>query len=65
MTFKDLCNFIENKMRMSQIYQPLLIRSLIDSDGKATIRQLATKFNDIKNPRGGVRGVIITSGISA
>lgn len=47
MTFKDLCNFIENKMRMSQIYQPLLIRSLIDSDGKATIRQLATIFNSL------------------
>lgn len=47
MTFEDLCNFIENKMRMSQIYQPLLIRSLIDSDGKATIRQLATIFNSL------------------
>lgn len=47
MNFNDLCDFIENEMRMSQIYQPLLIRSLVDSDGKATIRQLATIFSSL------------------
>jgi diadenosine tetraphosphate (Ap4A) HIT family hydrolase len=31
-------------MRMSHIYQPLLIKSLIDSGGISTIRQLATNF---------------------
>ena len=44
MTFNQLIDFIENRMRMSHIYQPLLIRSLIDAGGSATIRQLAQAF---------------------
>ena len=44
MTFKDLIDFLENKMSMSHIYQPLLIRSLVDSGGSATLRQLANNF---------------------
>lgn len=35
MTFTDLIDFIENKMTMSHIYQPLLIRSLVDAGGTA------------------------------
>ena len=31
-------------MSMSHIYQPLLIRSLIDAGGSATVRQLAHNF---------------------
>jgi len=41
MTYEDLVDFLDHKMRMSQIYQPLLIRSLVDAGGSATIRQLA------------------------
>ena len=44
MRFEDLIEFLESGMRMSHIYQPLLIRSLIDSGGIATIRQLALAF---------------------
>ena len=44
MTFDMLCEFIDSKMRMSHIYQPLLIKSLIESDGTATLRQLAHSF---------------------
>jgi diadenosine tetraphosphate (Ap4A) HIT family hydrolase len=44
MTYKNLIDFLENRMSMSHIYQPLLIRSLIDAGGSATIRQLAHKF---------------------
>lgn len=44
MTFDDLKDFIHHRMRMSHIYQPLLIRTLLDSGGSATIRQLATSF---------------------
>lgn len=44
MKFNDLVDFIENKMRMSHIYQPLLIRTLVDAGGVATIRQLAQSF---------------------
>jgi ATP adenylyltransferase len=43
-TFDQLIDFIENRMRMSHIYQPLLIRSLVDSGGSATVRQLAQAF---------------------
>ena len=38
---QELLNFIRNKMRMSHIYQPVVIRSLLDSGNVATVRQLA------------------------
>ena len=44
MTFEDLIDFLEHRMNMSHIYQPLLIRALVDSGGTATIRQLAQSF---------------------
>lgn len=44
MKYEDLVDFLENRMRMGHIYQPLLIRSLVDSGGIATIRQLAQAF---------------------
>jgi hypothetical protein len=45
MEFRDLLDFIRNKMRMSHIYQPLLIRLLVESGGQATLRQLAKEFS--------------------
>lgn len=36
--------FIENDMRMSHIYQPLLIRMLVESGGESTLRDLALRF---------------------
>jgi ATP adenylyltransferase len=44
MNFEELKNFVNSKMIMSHIYQPLLIRNLVDSGGQATIRQLAINF---------------------
>ena len=44
MTYKEICEFIENKMRMSHIYQPLLIRTLVDSEGVSTTRKIALEF---------------------
>jgi len=44
MTFANLIDFIKNRMSMSHIYQPLLIKSLVESGGTATIRQLANVF---------------------
>ena len=41
MQYSELVDFIELRMRMSHIYQPLLIRSLVDAGGSATVRQLA------------------------
>ena len=44
MTFEQLADFIENRMRLSHIYQPLLIKSLVEAGGSATLRQLALDF---------------------
>jgi ATP adenylyltransferase len=44
MEFGDLIEFVEKRMAMSHIYQPLLIRALVESDGSATLRQLAQAF---------------------
>jgi len=44
MNFSDLIDFIENRMHMSHVYQPLLIRSLVAAGGTATLRQLALAF---------------------
>ncbi len=41
MTPTDLLLFIRTKMRMSHVYQPLVIRHLVESGGTSTIRQLA------------------------
>ena len=44
MTFKQLQDFIENKMRMSHIYQPLLIKTFVEAKGMTTTRKLALEF---------------------
>ena len=44
MTHEELKRFISEQMRMSHIYQPLLIKSLVEAGGTATIRQLAGEF---------------------
>lgn len=44
MAFAQLKDFLVVRMKMSHIYQPLLIRSLVESGGQATVRQLAAEF---------------------
>lgn len=44
MEFTDIVSFIEEKMSMSHIYQPLLIKTLVESGGSATLRSLADTF---------------------
>lgn len=44
MTLEDLISFIDSKMRMSHVYQPLLIRALVDTGGSATLRRLVQTF---------------------
>jgi diadenosine tetraphosphate (Ap4A) HIT family hydrolase/5-methylcytosine-specific restriction endonuclease McrA len=44
MNFQDLITFLETKMKLAHIYQPLLIKTLIDAGGSATLRQLALAF---------------------
>ena len=44
MRFDELLAFVTERMRMSHIYQPLLIRALVEVGGAATLRQLAHAF---------------------
>lgn len=44
LTADELIHFMDTTMRMSHIYQPLLIRALVNSGGVATVRQLAREF---------------------
>ncbi len=41
MNFEELKAFISDEMRLSHIYQPFLIRALVDANGTATLRSLA------------------------
>jgi ATP adenylyltransferase len=41
---EELLDFIESKMSMAHVYQPVLIRALVDAGDTATIRQLAQAF---------------------
>jgi ATP adenylyltransferase len=42
--FTVLRDFIRSRMRMSHIYQPVMLRTLLVHFGKATIRQIAAVF---------------------
>ena len=44
MGYEELVDFLERKMSMSHVYQPLLVRALVDAGGTATVRQLAQVF---------------------
>ncbi len=41
MNFKGLYDYVRKKMIMSHVYQPVIIRALVQAAGKSTIRQLA------------------------
>lgn len=43
-TYEQLVDFLEHKMSMSHVYQPLLVRALVDAGGVATLRQRAQVF---------------------
>lgn len=43
-SFKTLREFLTARMRMSHIYQPLMIRTLLTHGGRASIRQIASSF---------------------
>jgi ATP adenylyltransferase len=45
MNFSDLLKFVEFNMKMSHIYQPLLIKTLVESGGVATVTQIARVFS--------------------
>jgi hypothetical protein len=41
MTFEELADFIEHRMRMSHVYQPVMIRALLEGGGRATVEEIA------------------------
>src|SRR5215469_12787162 len=43
-SFKRLRDFIQKEMRMSHIYQPVMIRELLIGGGKASIGKIAGAF---------------------
>ena len=44
MTFDQLKTFIEEKMRMSHIYQPVMLMTLLERGGKAFVRDIAASI---------------------
>jgi ATP adenylyltransferase len=43
-SFKQLRDFIQQQMRMSHIYQPVMIKELLKRRGKASLRNIAAAF---------------------
>ena len=41
MKFKELKNYLTKQMRMSHVYQPVMIRNLIKNKGKASSEKIA------------------------
>ena len=41
MNYQDLVDFVENRMRMSHVYQPVMIQTLLLKGGQATEREVA------------------------
>jgi ATP adenylyltransferase len=41
MTFDDLADFIENRMRMSHVYQPVMLMRLLTNKGRASVKDIA------------------------
>jgi ATP adenylyltransferase len=42
--YDDLIDFVMNRMRMSHIYQPVMLLELLRSDGSASVERIATAF---------------------
>jgi ATP adenylyltransferase len=41
MRFEDLLQFIERDMRMSHVYQPVMLREILDRGGRASRKDIA------------------------
>ena len=44
MNYKELMDFIENKMRMTNVYQPIIIEKMLENGGTASAHSLAAEF---------------------
>ena len=41
MNFDELLQFVERDMRMSHVYQPVMLRELLSRNGRATVAEIA------------------------
>lgn len=46
MTFNELKRFIDTEMRMSQVYQPVMLIELLQRNGKASVTEIARAILD-------------------
>jgi ATP adenylyltransferase len=44
MNFRDLKRFIAHEMRMSHIYQPVMIKTLLKQNGRCSMRTIAAEI---------------------
>ena len=44
LSFEHLIDFVSHRMRMSHIYQPLMIKTLVERGGWASTRDIAARF---------------------
>ena len=44
MNFEELSNFIKKQMKMQHIYQPVMIRTLLKSNNKASVTKISKEF---------------------
>ena len=44
MNYKELFDFLSNKMRLSHIYQPVMIKTLLKNDGVLPDKEIATEL---------------------
>lgn len=44
MNFPELKDFIENRMLMQHVYQPVMIKTLLESNNKSSLRDIAKSF---------------------
>ncbi len=52
MDYESLLEFIRKRMRMTHVYQPLMLKTLLESpDGRATVEQIARSFLNVDGPQ--------------
>lgn len=44
MTFESLKLFITQQMSLSHVYQPIMLKTLLEHDGKATVETIAAEI---------------------
>jgi hypothetical protein len=41
MTYERLVDFVKNRMRMSHVYQPVILMTLLQAGGRSSIEEIA------------------------